>query len=269
MEATLLTYTANPTRAMWVGYRTCYAKKTPQELWEKANGLPDEKIEGFLAEMFETKHTSPQRHISFTFGVSGVSRVLSHQWVRHVIGVAHSQQSQRYVDGENFNTVTPPSVTSDVASEGDFCMEMNGDFNAYNRLQKNGVPNEDARFILPNATTTNLTTTFSYEALRHFCAKRLCSQAQWEIRAVAAELKRQVRTVSPFLGSYLVPACHEYADGMCTEPYKKWTECKMRRPHKKTLLDMWTQLDNNSTEPFTDIKICGPQPYIDYPVTGC
>ncbi len=264
MTATLLTYTANPTRAMWVGYRTCYARKTPQELWEKANALPDEKIEEFLAEMFETKHTSPQRHVSFTFGVSGVSRVLSQQWVRHVIGVSHSQQSQRYVDGANFETIQPLGMNT--SAEAEFCMHMNDSFRAYERLQWCGTPNEDARFALPNATSTNLTTTFSYEALRHFCAKRLCSQAQWEIRAVAAELKRQVRTVSPFLASYLVPACHINADGMCTEPYKKYQACKMARPHKRDLLQLWAQ---EMELPKSNIKQAGPVAYIDYPVAGC
>jgi thymidylate synthase (FAD) len=237
MNISLLTNTPSPARVMWVAYRTCYSKFTPQQLWKKAHALSDERIESFIAEMFKTKHASPQRHVNFTFGVSGISRVLSHQLVRHTVGVPHSQQSQRYVDGRNFGNVTPPYLRG--VAEAEFHMHMNDCGNAYERLQDLDIPNEDARFVLPGATTTNLTTSFSYEALRNFCHKRLCSQAQWEARFLAAKLKSEVKTVSPFLAAYLVPACHENADGMCTEPYKKFTQCPSKRPHKEDLLKLW------------------------------
>ena len=256
MPATLITYTQSPLETMYVAYRTCYSKFSPEELWNKAIGFPaGEEIESFLAEMFKTKHNSPQRHVNFTFAISGVSRALSHQLVRHVVGVSHSQQSQRYVDGKNFTCVSPPSTTKSTYANADYQMALREANETYKRLQEFNIENEDARFILPNATSTNLVTTFSYEALRNFCHKRLCTQAQWEIRQLAVEMKQEVKKVSPFLAKYLVSQCQELADGMCTESINKNKECWKKRPHKEDLLKQWHHP-----------KL---EPAMDYPMEGC
>ncbi len=239
MKVSLLTSTPNATRMMWVAYRTCYSKDSPQQLWERTNEMADEEIEKFLARMFETEHTSPQRHIYFGFGITDVSRALSHQLVRHVVGVSHSQQSQRYVDGEFFNSIEPPSILKNENAHKDFQSELHESKYAYQRLQELGVENEDARFILPNATSTCLVSTFSYEALRNFCNKRLCSQAQWEIKELARAMKKEVAAISPFLSSYLGPTCAPKCKGMCSEPYNKYLKCKSGRPHKTGLLATW------------------------------
>ena len=88
----------------------------------------------------------------------------------------------------------------------------------YKRLQDAGVPNEDARYILPNACTTCIEVKMNFRTLIHFMNERLCTRAQWEIRQMALLMKKTVEEQYPELAKYLVPKC-EIHEGMpfCTE----------------------------------------------------
>ena len=126
------------------------------------------------------------RHAHFTFLVDGISRACSHQLVRHR-PASYSQQSQRYVAMKNFPYVTPDSVKEKtVESSYDDLMAFIGRF--YEALVEEGVPKEDARFVLPNACTTRIVFTMNGEELVHFLRLRTCTRAQWEIRKMAIEM---------------------------------------------------------------------------------
>jgi len=125
------------------------------------------------------------------------------------VGVAFCQESQRYVKYEDgFEYVVPESITKDKYLNAAFKTVMRQISNVYKNLLTDGVPAEDARFLLPNACCTNIDMTINYHALIDLCKERLCSRAQWEIRAMAEELKAKVAEVSPVLAGYLQPKCY-------------------------------------------------------------
>ena len=150
-------------------------------------------------------------HLAYTFAVEKVSRACSHQLVRHRVA-SFSQQSQRYITVKRLaeRVVTPPSV-DDLTFRG--LVEKASD--AYRTLVDSGVPKEDARYVLPNATETSLLVTMTGSALFHFYGLRLCNRAQWEIRSLADAMLAQCRTAEPEVFDNAGPYC--YMLGRCPE----------------------------------------------------
>ncbi|MFP3952351.1 MAG: FAD-dependent thymidylate synthase [Candidatus Bathyarchaeia archaeon] len=153
-------------------------------------------------------------HLSFTYAIEGISRACSHQLVRHRVA-SFSQQSQRYVPLRRLQErVVEPDTISREASElfNKFIMEAD---EAYEALVKQGVPREDARFVLPNATETHLLMTMSGESLFHFFGLRCCNRAQWEIRRLADVMLDLAREVEPEIFEGAGPYCYQL--GFCPE----------------------------------------------------
>lgn len=153
-------------------------------------------------------------HLSYTFAIEKVSRACSHQLVRHRIA-SFSQQSQRYITVKRLDEkiVTPPSVSEDVISDYHMAIEVASE--GYQRLVKNGVPREDARFLLPNAAETSMLMTMDGKALIHFLGLRNCNRAQWEVRALADMMLEQLREVDPEVFNHAGPYCYQL--GYCPE----------------------------------------------------
>ncbi len=168
-----------------------------------------------IPQLNESKKTL-LRHFHFTFLVDGISRACSHQLVRHR-PASYSQQSQRYVAMKDFPYVTPESVKEKtVESSYDDLMAFIGKF--YETLVEKGVPKEDARFVLPNSCTTRIVFTMNGEELVHFLRLRTCTRAQWEIRKMAIEMLKLLRSKYPELFRDVGPNC--YYLGYCTEGKK-------------------------------------------------
>lgn len=205
--------------------RTCYAEGTPQEQYAKtqeeltgATGW--EKKWKLIRHVLDSGHHSVLEHASFTFFISGVSRALSHQLVRHRIGVSYSQQSQRYCAFENgFNYVIPPSISKDPELLAKFRELMTQINDTYQYFLGKEIPAEDARMVLPNACTTNLTVTMNLRALMHFCEERMCTCAQGEIRQMARSMAKLITDKIPELKEYLREKC--YRLGYCNENSKR------------------------------------------------
>ena len=89
MDVVLIDLANDPLTKLYGAYRTCYTPKTPREVWDDiaAGGLSKEKIAQFVEDRLKTGHVSPLEQVVFWFGISGVSRSLSHQFVRHRIGI--------------------------------------------------------------------------------------------------------------------------------------------------------------------------------------
>ena len=115
--------------------------------------------------------------------MEGVSRSLTHQLVRHRVA-SYSQQSQRYVSMDKAEYVIPPSIKEDPEAKMLFRKAMDDDWKVYKQLVKK-VKKEDARYVLPNACSTNITVTMNARELWHFFNLRCCRRAQWEIRMMA------------------------------------------------------------------------------------
>ena len=134
--------------------------------------------------------------------IEGISRTCSHQLVRHR-HCSFTQRSQRYCSEDGFSAVLPCSV-EEAGGDYDYGRVMNRIAEFYEECQKVGVPNEDARYILPNACETSLYLSCNLRELIHMANERLCMRAQWEIREL---VKLMVAGVDPDLQFMLVPKC--------------------------------------------------------------
>ena len=221
---------------IYTACRTCYSELDPQEIFRRAvaGEVDPAKQQKLIQGVIESGHGSTIEHIVFTFGISGVSRTLSHQLVRHRAGVAFDQQSQRYVTFKGASTMLPASI-EDAERRRPRGLQgaVEGSMGVYGDLVAAGIPAEDARFVFPNATRTNLVMTTNLRALIHMSGLRLCTMAQWEIRRLFQLIRHEIFQVSPFLGSFLAPKC--VALGYCDEMGNRDEHCPIR-PHKDNVL---------------------------------
>ena len=153
---------------------------------------------GLVKHLYRNGHHSVFEHIYFTFKIEGISRACSHQLVRHR-HCSFTQRSQRYCSEDGFGFVTPPAIDS-----GHFANDMEDIKDWYEDYQQSGVPNEDARYVLPNACETELYLSCNLRELIHIANERLCLRAQWEIREL---VEKMVSLVDPELHFMLVPKC--------------------------------------------------------------
>jgi thymidylate synthase (FAD) len=224
---------------IYTACRTCYSEMEPEEIFRRAvaGDFEAAKQERLIKGVIESGHGSTIEHIVFTFGISGVSRTLSHQLVRHRAGVAFDQQSQRYVKFRDASTMLPATVEdADPLLRARYEEQIEGSLELYGDLVAAGIPGEDARFVFPNATRTNLVMTANLRALIHMSGLRLCTMAQWEIRRLFQLIRHEIFQVSPFLGSFLAPKCVPL--GYCDEMGNRDEHCPIR-PHKDSVLAAW------------------------------
>ena len=97
---------------IYTACRTCYSELDPDEIFRRATDgeIDQQKMQKLISGVIESGHGSTIEHVVFTFGISGVSRTLSHQLVRHRAGVAFDQQSQRYVKFKGAATMLPATI---------------------------------------------------------------------------------------------------------------------------------------------------------------
>ena len=150
----------------------------------------------FLQNRIREGHESIIEHASLSFEVSGISRACSHQLVRHRLA-SFSQESQRYVDMSGAEWVVPPTISENPQALTVWEAALASLHEAYQHLRELGIPKEDARFLLPNATQTRLIVTMNLRELRHVCRLRISPQAQWEIREVAIRMLRLAHEAAP------------------------------------------------------------------------
>jgi thymidylate synthase (FAD) len=226
---------------IYTACRTCYSELEPDEIFRRAvdGEIDAAKMRKLISAVIESGHGSTIEHIVFTFGISGVSRTLSHQLVRHRAGVAFDQQSQRYVKFKGPATLLPMTIAEgDPAMRERYEDQVAGSLDLYGDMLAAGVPGEDARFVFPNATRTNLVMTANLRALIHMSGLRLCTMAQWEIRRLFQLIRHEIFAVSPFLGTFLAPKCVPL--GYCDEDRNRDEHCPIR-PHKDTVLGAWKE----------------------------
>lgn len=182
-----------PEQLIEVGGRTCYMSQ------EK---ITPESAARFVEHATSLGHHSVIEHSQVTFRIAGVSRAFSHQWVRHRLE-AISQMSQRYCDEGGFRSIVPPSIRDYPEALELFRTHQRFTKLVYHRLQamtkegKRLVRNEDARFVLTNATETELVVSMNFRELRHIFQVRCAPAAQWEIREVALQMLKVMQRISP------------------------------------------------------------------------
>jgi thymidylate synthase (FAD) len=212
MKVLLVTHTPDPDKLC---AQAALVSKWPKG-WSEFKDFWNDKTDlQHLKDALEKGHVSVIEHASFTFSLEGISRSCSHQLVRHRLA-SYTQQSQRYIElEENDIFVTPESIQKNAEAQKLF--EENGQkqFSLYQSLIDLGIPKEDARFVMPNATKTNIMVTMNARELLHFFALRCCERTQWELRTVAWQMLKLVKKVSPLLFGKAGPSCVQL--GYCPE----------------------------------------------------
>ena len=228
MKVRLLRYTADAELLCGAAALTSTKSGSPSEVFEK---MDSETAKRIIKRVAGYGHVSVIEHASFTFSIEGVSRVMTHQLVRHRIA-SYTQQSQRYVTYDTLEKyVTPASIAKNMEAKEIFDEALEKISEAYQKLLKMGVPKEDARFILPNAAKTNIIVTMDARELRHFFNLRCCARSQWEIREVATEMLRQAKKATPALFENAGPSCVEL--DYCPEGKMKPPECNLEEIKKR------------------------------------
>lgn len=211
MKVVLQNHTPDPERAIAVAARLCYAPVGATELME---GMSDEEVRKVLKTIITSGHTSALEHASYTFAIDGVSRALTHQLVRHRIA-SYNQQSQRYVGFKiKPEFVVPPSIEKDPAAKRIYLRTVEAAWEGYEALIESGIDKEDARYLLPNATPSNIVVTMNIRELLHFFELRCCKRAQWEIRGLALRMLDLATQTAPYIFLDAGAACSR---GPCPE----------------------------------------------------
>jgi thymidylate synthase (FAD) len=184
--------------------RACY------QSWSKPNPSTATNA-GYLRHILEVGHLSVLEHGVVSFYITGISRSLTHELIRHR-HFSYSQLSQRYVPERDANMVEPDVIAADPELHKMFLEATEASVRAYTELLEGlerrfaDVDNatlrrkqarQAARAVLPNATETRIVVTGNYRAWRHFVAMRASEHADVEIRALAVECLRQLKQVAP------------------------------------------------------------------------
>ncbi|MCA6084711.1 FAD-dependent thymidylate synthase [Candidatus Endomicrobiellum agilis] len=221
MKVKLLNFTRNPEKICAVAARLCYSSKSIDENFKN---FKKEKSKELLDKIIFSGHHSVLEHSSFTFGIEGVSRALLAQFTRHRIA-SFSVQSQRYVKFENdIKFVCPKTIKENALLRKKYNDFKNNVKELYKEFLDAGVPAEDARCILPNASTTKIIVTMNARELRHFFSLRCCNRAQGEMNDMARRMLKLVKKKAELLFSNAGPSClregcHEAFP--CGKPWKK------------------------------------------------
>ncbi|MFC1800406.1 FAD-dependent thymidylate synthase [Candidatus Eisenbacteria bacterium] len=187
MEVELLAVTPDAERVIEEAGRTCYMSQ------ERASDAGRPK---FIRMLVSRGHLSVLEHAIATFRIKGMSRAATHQIVRHRL-CSFSQRSQRYVKEAGQRPVMPPSIEGNAEAAACFSEAMAYAQAAYDSLLKLGVPKEDARFVMPNATPSEIVISANFRELRHIIAVRGSRVAQWEVRMMAACILEKMRAIAP------------------------------------------------------------------------
>ena len=188
MEVVLVAYTPNPEELCAKAMRCCRSAEAMHKL------KLDKPAEYYIALASQTGHLSVLEHASFTFSVKDVSRVTTHQLVRHRIA-SYSQQSFRSVQPKDI--CIPESIKQNETLKQEFKDHYMRSLWLQQDLIEQGIPTEDFRYILPQGMLTNIVITMNARELLHFFELRLDKTAQWEIRGMAELMLHEVQKVAP------------------------------------------------------------------------
>ena len=250
----IISHTQCPYDVISVASKTCYSSMDLDDLMRKFTDAERLKL---IKSLEDSKHESPFEHVSITFAISNISRACSHQLVRHRIA-SFSQRSQRYVDETGFNYFVPVNINSSKNIKEYYTYFMNKVGVIYEELKEdllnyfieeyrkvqNKEPDtthirafkkmagEEARYVLPNACSTQLVMTMNVRSLWNFFNLRCCNRAQAEINELAWEMLRQCKKRWPLLFEHAGPDC---MNGICKEkpgfscgrpPFEKMVEIR-------------------------------------------
>ena len=214
MEVKLISCTPDMERIIAVSAGLCYSNHENDILNQR---MSDGDVYKLLNKIIDSGHESALEHGSFTFAISGVSRNLTHQLVRHRLA-SFNQQSQRYVSMNLQEYIIPPRIKNnettlafqyheDKTISEKYYNTMEMCFALYEEMISFGISKEDARYILPSSVCTNINMTMNCRELLHFLELRCCERAQWEIRELANKILEICKEKSPIIFNKAGASC--------------------------------------------------------------
>lgn len=196
MKVSLIAHTSDPVKVLWTAARVCKVEDSPpQELFSSAM-LGEDMLE-VLRRVWQAGHLSVFEHVNLTYAISNISRVCLAEFTRHRVGITYSVKGQRMpLDVAYY--MTPPSIYGDP-----YCLYQEAVHKAilsYKQLLAAGVPAEDARYVLPQATVCNLVCTVNLRELNHLWNERGNNpHAHWEVRSLVRNMIREAVATLPWL----------------------------------------------------------------------
>lgn len=189
LEVELIAITPDPEKVIEQAGRTCYLS---------FDRMDEDSEAGFIRRLIKVGHESPLEHAYATFRIRNCSRAMTHQLVRHRL-MAVSQQSQRYVNEDQFAYILPETMPPEYVE--DFHQDMKTIQQMYRKWRDRGLKKEDARFVLPNACVSEIVVSADFREWRHIFKLRLSPKAQWEIRKACGMMLAILK--------HRAPACFE------------------------------------------------------------
>lgn len=243
MKVKLLSNTKNPDIVIASAGKLCYSPVGVDDIFKK---LTQEEVDRFINMLTSIGHESPLEHVSYSFAVEGVSRILEIQLVRHRIA-SYSIQSGRYVKRDNPEFIKPERIKNNKVASEIFDDIAKKSAEAYNNLflilmlelmgytedeiekisfdeaaylvykfyesdiktykKFEKMAIEDARYVHLQSISVKIVFTMNLRSLINFTRHRSCERAQLEIRRLSDEIINLVTKVSPSLGRILGPSC--------------------------------------------------------------
>lgn len=246
MKVSLLTHTQNPLNLLFASAKgTTSPGLNFDDFYQKSFYISDKAKIRLVGDVLKSSHWSIARGVMFSFSISEASCAFGRQLFRTKVGADGEQQSLRY-NRINLNTrwfVVPESLRSpelelvlneyrhddehsdeiaaaySVLTDGQlaFIDGIREAARAYEKMLGAGVPAEDARSVLPFATSTNIVFNMSLEAIKNMLANRLCTRAQTEYREFARLVRKEVLKVLPWAGEFLTIKCLSFGSAGCPE----------------------------------------------------
>lgn len=192
MKVELLSITPKAEDLIERACRTCYLS------FHRYN--PPSSTEELIKKVIRKGHHSVLEHATATFRIKGGSRVFTHELVRHRM-MSPSQESQRYVEygkTKEFEFVIPPKIKK-TKFKKEFEDLSKKSYELYSKMVQADIPKEDARYILPNATTSEIVITANFRELRHIFQVRCAERAHWEIREICLEMLKIMKKQAPIV----------------------------------------------------------------------
>jgi thymidylate synthase (FAD) len=183
-EVQLIDFTENPEHKI-VSIAKLSRGNSPHKIY------PSDEVKRFIEKLLDWGHYSVFEHAYATFYIKGISLNCTHQLVRHRL-FSYLQKSRRYcADDPNFIVPEKMKYNEKVKDLYKKSLEL------YNNLIDKGIEPEDARFVLPTATETEIVVTGNFRNWMHFLKLRTSNHAQWEIRDVTWKIQELLYKIAP------------------------------------------------------------------------
>lgn len=230
MEVRLVGKSTDTVKVVSAATRATRANKPMDEFladWDSPGGMDRE---AFIHNVLRMGHEGIAEFAWYVFSISGISRVATHQLVRHRMA-SYLQMSSRHTNLSCEEIKTPPEIERNNEAAAIFQNVRKTVTDAYNGMLDLGIKPEDARFVIPDGVTTHIAVGMNGREIRHFLKLRLCYEAQWEIRQLAEKMLELVRESEPclFLDAEIPCISGDCANAKCSSGFVNSMDYKKRK----------------------------------------